>query len=153
MVSAMSVETLTSNRMPSFCVDFVMSATTTLSTTPPPLFTDDDRRELPALYHQYQQGGSWKSKHLEDFEIVYEDCTEFPTFLPGVIDQAHVNFAKCWSLPFEAVDKKLILQKSSSLGIAGWSGPDLTVRDNGLIDSERRMRKRQERSLGGSDCR
>ena len=45
----------------------------------------------------------------------------------------------------------VILQKSPSLGIAGWSEPDLTVRDYGLIDSERRMRERQERSLGGSD--
>ena len=37
------------------------------------------------------------------------------------------------------------------MGIAGWSDPDLTVRDNGVIDSERRKRGWQGRSLGGSD--
>ena len=40
---------------------------------------------------------------------------------------------------------------SPSLGIAGWSDPALVVLDNGLVDSERRMRERHERSLGGRD--
>ena len=35
------------------------------------------------------------------------------------------------------------------MGIAGWSDPSLAVRDNGLVDSEQRIRERQERSLGG----
>ena len=56
-----------------------------------------------------------------------EDCTEFPTLLPEVNDQARVNLAKCWSLPLKAVDEKLILEKSPSLGIAGWSDPALRV--------------------------
>ena len=35
------------------------------------------------------------------------------------------------------------------MGIAGWSDPYLEIRDYGLIDSERRMREQQERSLSG----
>ena len=54
-------------------------------------------------------------------------------------------------MPVEVVDEKLILEKSPSLGSAGWSDPALGVRDNGLIDSERRMRERPERTLGGHD--
>ena len=83
------------------------------------LFTDDDRRELPALCHQELQGGNSKSKHfvLED-GVVYEDCTEFLTFLPEVIDQARVNFSKFWSMLVEAVDEKLIMHKSPSLVFA-----------------------------------
>ena len=54
-------------------------------------------------------------------------------------------------MPVGAVDEKLIMQKSLPLGIAGWSDPALGVRDDGLIDSERRMRERQERALGGHD--
>ena len=60
-------------------------------------------------------------------------------------------FAKCWHMPLEAVDGKLILEKSPSLGIAGWSDPTLPVRDNGINDSERRMRERQEHALRGHD--
>ena len=54
-------------------------------------------------------------------------------------------------MPVEAVGEKLIMQKSPSLGIAAWSDPALGERDSGPIDSERRMRKRQERALGGHD--
>ena len=111
-----------------------------------PLFTDDDRRELPALYHQDQQGGNSESKHLE-IDIVDD---EFPMFLPEVIDRACVNFARVWSVPVEAVNADIILERSPSLGIAGWSDPALMVLDNGLVDAERRMRERHERSLGGS---
>ena len=49
----------------------------------------------------------------------------------------------------ESVDEKLIMKKSPSLGMAGWSDPYLELRDYGLIDSERRMREQQGRSLSG----
>ena len=114
-----------------------------------PLFADDDRRELPALYHQDLQGGNSKSKHSNEDEIVYQDCTEFSTFLPEVIDRARGNFAKFWNMPVEAVDEETIMKKSPSLGVAGWPDPYLEIRDYGLIASERRMREQQERSLSG----
>ena len=41
------------------------------------------------------------------------------------------------------------MEKSPSLGIAGWSVPYLELRDYGFIDSERRMREQQERFLSG----
>ena len=66
-------------------------------------------------------------------------------------DQTRINFAKFWSMPVEAVDEKLIWEKSPSLGIAGWFDSALGVRDNVINDSELRMRERQERTLGGHD--
>ena len=86
---------------------------------------------------------------MEEFEIVEEDYNEFPTFLPKVIDQVRVNFVKFWSLPLEAVDMNLIVERCPSLGIAGWSDSALVVLDHGSNDSERRMREHQERALGG----
>ena len=41
----------------------------------------------------------------------------------------------------EAVNADTILGPSPSLDIAGWSVPTLVVLDNGLVDSERRMRE------------
>ena len=127
----------------------LMTNATEVSVEGSPLFADDDMRELPALYHQDLQGGNSKSKHPKEDEIVYEGCTGFSTFLPEVIDRARVNFAKFWNMPVEAVDERIITEKSPSLGIAGRSDPNLEIRDHGLIDSERRMREQQERSLSG----
>ena len=102
---------------------------------------------MPALYCQDLQGGNPESKH-EEFEIVDD---EFPAFLPDVIDRACANYARFKSVPVDAVSADTIMMYSSSLGIVGWSDPALVVLDNGLVDSERRMRERQERSLGGRD--
>ena len=41
------------------------------------------------------------------------------------------------------VDEQLIMSKSPSLGIAGWSDPDLVVRDYADIERERLQRERQ----------
>jgi hypothetical protein len=102
---------------------------------------------LSALYHQDLQGGNPEWKH-EEFEIVDD---ELPAFLPDVIDRACANYARFRSVPVDAVSADTIMMYSPSLGIAGWSDPALVVLDYGLVDSERRMRERQERSFGGRD--
>ena len=81
------------------CEESYEDLMTNVSGEASPLFADDDRRELPALYHQDLQGGNSKSKHPKEDEIVYEDCTEFPTFLPEVIDRARINVAKIRNMP------------------------------------------------------
>ena len=105
-------------------------------------FTDDDRRELPALYHQHMQGGNSESKHPE-YENVDDD------FTPEVIGRACSNYARFTGMPRKAVTAELILERAPSLGIAGWAHDHVEIRDNVLIQSERRMRERQERTLGG----
>ena len=96
-----------------------------------------------ALYHQHMQGGNSESKHLE-YESVDGD------FTPEVIERACSNYARLLGIPHEEVTTGLILEKAPSLGIAGWADEYVEIRDNGLIASERRMRERQERSVGGS---
>ena len=57
-------------------------------------------------------------------------------FLPGAVDAACLNFAKCWQLPRCSVNEDFIMYKSPSLGIAGWSHPDLVVLNYDEIDRE-----------------
>ena len=107
------------------------------------LFTDGDRR----LGHAEQDHQSWgcpgESKHLESENIDDE-------FTPEVVKHACSNYARFSGIPREAVTAKLILERAPSLGIDGWADNYLEIRDNVLIQSERRMRERQERSLAGS---
>ena len=124
------------------------SHTVVVSYAGSPLFTDDGRRLGPAEQDHQSQGGPGKSKHQE-----YENIDD--EFTPEVIERACSNYARFSGIPREAVNAELILERAPSLGINGWADSYLDIRDNGLIQSERRMRERQERSLGGngdSDC-
>ena len=88
---------------------------------------------LGLLPDEQGQGGRAKLK-LESGEAYH--------FLPNVVDAACINFAKCLQLPTSLVNKYLIMYRSPSVGIAGWSHPDLIVLDYVEIDRERRERER-----------
>ena len=55
-------------------------------------------------------------------------------FLPEVVDAACINFAKCVPFPRNLANEDLIMYRSPSLGIVGWSHQDLVVLDYGEID-------------------
>ena len=109
-----------------------------------PPFTEDDRRARPAPPDEQRQGGRAESKLDGKMDSL---------FLPEVIDAACENFAKFWQVSRSLVDEDLIMRRSPSLGIAGWSDPHLVVRDYGEIDRDRRAKGHHEGARPRDDRR
>ena len=58
------------------------------------------------------------------------------------------NFATFWHAPIETVNQSMIERLGSSLGIEGWSDPNLVVLDYCAVELEKRAREKSESEAG-----
>ena len=117
-----------------------LDKTTVESDVGSPPFTEDDRRSRPALQEEHSSGGREESKL---------DGEEVSLFLPEVIDRACHQFAKFWNISRAIVDETMINKHSPSLGIAGWSDPEVVVLDYEDIRREKLHYEKMSRQDAG----
>jgi hypothetical protein len=116
------------------------SGATVESTVVLPPGADDARLSGPALYHDHQQGGPARAK------LTSGGAAEFT---PQQIERACENFAHFWHCPADDVTREIVEEFGSSLGIEGWSSPDLRLLSYRDIEAEKQERERAE---AGSGC-
>ena len=69
-------------------------------------------------------------------------------FAPQQIERACENFAHFWNCSVNEVTQQIVEEFGSSLGIAGWSSPDLRLLNYGDIEAEKRDRERAQSTSG-----
>jgi hypothetical protein len=70
------------------------------------------------------------------------------SFSPQEIARACENFAQFWHCPVEDVSRETVEEFGSSLGIAGWSDPNLRLRSYEAIEREKADREQRETMSG-----
>ena len=105
-----------------------------------PEVADSFSCSVPPVAYVQRLDGTVSAAYCDCLPTVPRNAESF-TYPPEMIATASRNFAKFWHVDVETVTVDVIARVGSSLGIEGWSDPELVVLSYDDIERERRERE------------